>query len=237
MTTSTSGTITSRTVVSPRSKILSIISASSALTEASPGSSCSSAFSSSRETNCRVSGCGPPNTFSTRLTTALASATNGASSREIHLSGRYRRRIRLVAHSRATALGMISPKTSITGVTVPAATSHAQPPSRGSSANVTAEPATMWAIVTPIIAADSSRSGRRNDSRYSSAMALPSSARWRRRSRLAAMNAISAAEKNIVATRQAAASQMRLMPPPRSTPASSARSGPRARACARPSPR
>ncbi len=51
MTTSTRGTMTSRTVVSPRSKILSIISASWVVTSASPGSICSRAFSSSRETN------------------------------------------------------------------------------------------------------------------------------------------------------------------------------------------
>ena len=51
ITTSTSGTITSRTVVSPRSKMLSIISASCVVTFASPGSICSRFFSSSRETN------------------------------------------------------------------------------------------------------------------------------------------------------------------------------------------
>src|SRR5216117_2732247 len=52
--TSTSGTITSRTTVSPRSKMLSISSASCVVTSASPGSSWSSAFSSSRETKARV---------------------------------------------------------------------------------------------------------------------------------------------------------------------------------------
>ena len=52
--TSTSGTMTSRTAVSPRSKILSIISASETVTSASSGSIWSRSLSSSRETNCRV---------------------------------------------------------------------------------------------------------------------------------------------------------------------------------------
>jgi hypothetical protein len=164
MTASTSGTMISRTVVSPRSKILSIISASCVLTEASPGSSASSALSSSRETN-RVSTRGPPTSRSTAPTIALAMATNGTSRRAAQVSGRYNLRMRVVAHSRATVLGMISPKTSMTGVTVAAATSHATPPSRGRSANVIAEPATMWAMVTPIMAVDRSRSGWRKDSR------------------------------------------------------------------------
>ena len=82
-----------------------------------------------------------------------------------------------MAHSRATALGMISPNTSMTGVSVSVTISGAMPPSTGSSANVTAEAATMWAMVTPIIAVDSRRSGWRNDSRYWAATTLPSSAR------------------------------------------------------------
>jgi len=95
----------------------------------------------------------------------LASATKGTSTRDVQVSGRYNLKIRLVAHSRATALGMISPNTSITGVSVSVTTSGATPPSTGSRAKVTAEAATMCAIVTPIIAVDSKRSGWRNDSR------------------------------------------------------------------------
>ena len=74
-------------------------------------------------------------------------------------------RIRLVAHSRVMAFGMISPKTSITGVNRNVATSGAHAPSTGRRLQVTAEPATMWATVTPIIAVESARSGWRNASR------------------------------------------------------------------------
>ena len=59
--------------------------------------------------------------------------------------------MRLVAHSRATAFGMISPNTSITGVSTTVATrAAAVRPRCGISANVTADDATMWATVTPI---------------------------------------------------------------------------------------
>ena len=74
--------------------------------------------------------------------------------------------MRLVAHSRATAFGMISPNTSITGVSTTVATrAAAVRPRCGISANVTADDATMWATVTPIIAVDSTRAGWRNASR------------------------------------------------------------------------
>ena len=86
--TSTSGTMTSRTVVSPRSKMLSIISASCVVTFASPGSICSRFFSSSRETNWRTSGWLPPASRSRSETTACENATNGARSAEAHTSGR-----------------------------------------------------------------------------------------------------------------------------------------------------
>src|SRR2546426_535319 len=68
--------------------------------------------------------------------------------------------MRLVAHSRATALGMISPNTSMTGVITPVATSHAQPPYTGIKTTVAMDEATMCEIVTPTIAVDRIRSGR-----------------------------------------------------------------------------
>ena len=64
--------------------------------------------------------------------------------------------------------------------------------------------ATMCAMVTPIMAVDRTRSGCRKASRYWAASALPSSARWRIFRRLAAMKAISTAEKNMVASRHSA---------------------------------
>ena len=163
--TSTSGTMISRTVVSPRSKILSIISASCVVTSASPGSMASSALSSSRETKCRVSGTGPPTRRSIVATIALAMKTNGSNSFEANVNGRYRRRMRLVAHSRATALGMISPNTSMTGVITAVATSHAQPPYAGIKTTVAIDEATMCEIVTPTMAVDRIRSGWRKASR------------------------------------------------------------------------
>ena len=60
---------------------------------------------------------------------------------------------------------MISPNTSMMGVRIAVTTRGAMPPSVGRSANVAAEEATMCEIVTPIIAVDSVRSGRRNASR------------------------------------------------------------------------
>jgi hypothetical protein len=108
--------MTSRTLVSPRSKILSIISASWVVTSASPGSIWSSAFSSSRETNARVSPGRCPVSRISEPTTALAVMTRGASTTVAQVRGRYILRMRLVAHSRATALGITSPKISITGV-------------------------------------------------------------------------------------------------------------------------
>jgi len=73
----------------------------------------------------------------------LVAHTNGTSSADAQRIGRYTRRISMVAHSRATALGMISPKTSITGVNAAVTTHGAQPPSTGKSAYVAAEEATM----------------------------------------------------------------------------------------------
>ena len=86
--TSTSGTITSRTTVSPRSKMLSISSASCVVTSASPGSSWSSAFSSSRETKARWSACWAPTRRSVTATTRFAKATKGMSATEVHVRGR-----------------------------------------------------------------------------------------------------------------------------------------------------
>jgi hypothetical protein len=60
---------------------------------------------------------------------------------------------------------MISPKTSITGVNKIVASTGAHAPSTGRRVHVKAEPATMWDIVTPIIAVESARSGWRNASR------------------------------------------------------------------------
>ena len=88
MTTSTSGTMISRTVVSPRSKILSIISASWLVTSASPGSMARSAFNSSRETKCRVPGFAAPSRRSSPPTMPLDSATKGASTAEDQVSSR-----------------------------------------------------------------------------------------------------------------------------------------------------
>ena len=88
MTRSTRGTMISRTLVSPRSKILSIISASWVVTSASPGSIWSSAFSSSRDTKARASTRPPPASRITAPTTALATTTKGARRKEVHCSGR-----------------------------------------------------------------------------------------------------------------------------------------------------
>ena len=68
--------------------------------------------------------------------------------------------MRVVAHSRATAFGITSPATSITGVRTSVATSGAVAPSRGSRVEVVTDEAMMWASVTPIIAVDRNRSGR-----------------------------------------------------------------------------
>ena len=60
---------------------------------------------------------------------------------------------------------MISPKTSITGVSETVTTSGASPPRTGRRLHVAAEAATMCATVTPIIAVESTRSGWRKASR------------------------------------------------------------------------
>ena len=70
-----------------------------------------------------------------------------------------------MAHSRATAFGMISPKTSMTRVNTIVTKSGAIGPTTRSKAQVAADAAMMWDTVTPIIAAESVRSGRRNASR------------------------------------------------------------------------
>ena len=88
MVTSTRGTMISRTVVSPRSKILSIISASWLVTSASPGSIASNAFSSSRETKWRVPGGVAPSRRSSPPTTPLENATKGASRTEDQVNAR-----------------------------------------------------------------------------------------------------------------------------------------------------
>jgi hypothetical protein len=78
----------------------------------------------------------------------------------------------------------------------------ATPPATGRSAQVATDDAVMWAMVTPIMAVESSRSGLRNASRYRIAVRFPPSAMCRRRTRLAAMNDISAAEKSAVTSRE-----------------------------------
>ena len=70
-----------------------------------------------------------------------------------------------VAHSRATALGITSPKTSMRGVSAAVTTTAAHEPSTGKSAQVATEDAVMWAMVTPIMQVASTRSGRRKASR------------------------------------------------------------------------
>src|SRR5206468_848636 len=149
---------------------------------------------------------------SVKPTTRLAKATKGMSTTDVQRRGRESRRMRLVAHARATAFGMISPNTSMTGVRTRVTTTGARPPSVGRRLHVVADAATMCATVTPIIAVESTRSGWRKASRYAAAVALPCSARCRSRGRFAAMNAISAAEKNIVATRHTVASQSMVTP-------------------------
>src|SRR5256885_960450 len=69
--------------------------------------------------------------------------------------------MRLVAHARATAFGMISPSTSMTGVRTRVTTTGARPPSVGRRLHVAADAATMCATVTPIIAVESTRCQRR----------------------------------------------------------------------------
>ena len=73
--------------------------------------------------------------------------------------------MRAVAHSRAMALGMTSPKMSMSGVSMAVATSQAAFGRTGISAQVARLAAMTWARVTPIKAVDRTRSGRRNDSR------------------------------------------------------------------------
>ncbi len=70
-----------------------------------------------------------------------------------------------VARSRATAFGITSPKTSMSGVRAAVTRSAAPPPTIGMSAQVATLEAVMWAMVTPIMAVDRSRSGLRNASR------------------------------------------------------------------------
>ena len=163
--TSTSGTITSRTAVSPRSKILSIISASVTVTSASSGSICSSSFSSSRETNWRVPVGSRPTRANARPTRALAPQVSGARTLPSISTTGNRIRISPVARSRATAFGITSPKTSMSGVRAAVTRRAAPPPTTGMSAQVATLEAVMWAMVTPIMAVDRSRSGLRNASR------------------------------------------------------------------------
>ena len=106
-----------------------------------------------------------------------------------------------MARGWVSALGRISPNTSISGVRMTVAQSEAWPPTHGRKAAVATADETTWAMVTPIIAVDRSRSGCWNASMYPRAMREPCSARWRSRTRLAP-NAISALEKKAEARRQ-----------------------------------
>jgi hypothetical protein len=163
--TSTRGTMISRTAVSPSSKILSIISASEEVTSASSGSSCRRSCSSSRETNWRAVVLRSPTAWRKPPTSALDIQVRGARSAVVSSSTRKRWRMRTVAHSRAAVLGMTSPKISMTGTRATVATKAAQPPATGRRAQVASEEAAMWATVTPIMAADRTRSGWRKASR------------------------------------------------------------------------
>jgi len=162
--TSTSGTMTSRAAVSPRSKILSIISASVIVTSASSGSICSSSLSSSRETNWRCRWARATRA-SARPTRALAPQVSGARTLPSTSTTGNRMRIRPVARSRATAFGITSPKTSMSGVRAAVTRKAAPPPITGMSAQVATLDAVMWAMVTPIMAVERRRSGLRNASR------------------------------------------------------------------------
>ena len=163
--TSTSGTITSRTAVSPRSKILSIISASETVTSASSGSIWSRSLSSSRDTNCRVLVRCRPRRRRAPLTIALVAQVSGE--RALLASSKTWNRLRMSAvdHSRATAFGMTSPNTRRSGVRKSVTATAAMLPSTGIRAQVATADAMMCASVTPIIAVDRSRSGCLNDSR------------------------------------------------------------------------
>ena len=141
--TSTSGTMISRTAVSPRSKILSIISASVEVTSASVGSSCRRSLSSSRETNCLVVALRSPTARRAAPTSALAPQVTGARTMVASSSIGKSRRIRAVALSRAAVLGMTSPKTSMTGTRVMVTTKAVQPPATGRRAQVAREDAAM----------------------------------------------------------------------------------------------
>ena len=100
-----------------------------------------------------------------RPTTALVTHVSGDRSRVASSMTRKRYWISAVAHSRATALGITSPKISISGVSTRVATAAAAPPSTGSSAHVATDDAVTWAMVTPIMAVESTFSGWRKLSR------------------------------------------------------------------------
>ena len=87
------------------------------------------------------------------------------------------RRATPVARGCVSAFGRISPKTSMVGVRMIVAQSEAWPPTQGRRAAVATADETTWAMVTPIIAVDRSRSGCWKASMYPRATREPCSAR------------------------------------------------------------
>jgi hypothetical protein len=84
-------------------------------------------------------------------TTALAPQVKGVSTRLRNSMTRKRDRMSAVAHSRATALGITSPRTSMTGVSAAVTRKPPTRPITGMRAQVATEDAVMWAMVTPIM--------------------------------------------------------------------------------------
>ena len=124
-----------------------------------------SSYITAPETNWRVLVRSRPTRVKAQPTSALAPQVNGVSSRpSVSITGKSQR-ISAVARSRAIALGITSPKTSMIGVRDAVTRIAAVPPTTGSRAQVATDDAVMWAMVTPIIAVESRRSGLRNASR------------------------------------------------------------------------
>ena len=89
----------------------------------------------------------------------VAAQVSGSRTRLTSSISRNRRRMSVVAHSRATAFGITSPKMSMSGVRPSVTTRAAASPATGMSAHVATDEALMWAMVTPIMDVESRRSG------------------------------------------------------------------------------